>query len=327
MVRLTTVALIERKPDISRSLFTRYWRDVHGVMAARIPGFESYVQYHVTPLAGNTAATAEPVAGIGTRMAEPFEGIAIVTFADAADRAGLADSDISHFIQRDEQNVFRRALLYNLEAGASVTRRADPDAIVNAGPAWLAGSDAAQTAGPAWLAGSDAAQTASPAWRSAATSSNHPSASSSSVSVFVLVAAAAGLEPGTIASALGADGLVELHTHDLISGDPSAWNETDVDDGGGGRRFRCIVQGRWVDVAKARAAIARATTAGRGEIASYVVDDMYVMVERGRPTPLGLRGWDALQTIHEAGAANQLEDAVMDAIYRLSKGRADAKRS
>ena len=36
-----TVALIERKPGITRSLFTRYWRDVHGVMAARIPGFET----------------------------------------------------------------------------------------------------------------------------------------------------------------------------------------------------------------------------------------------------------------------------------------------
>jgi hypothetical protein len=143
----------------------------------------------------------------------------------------------------------------------------------------------------------------------------------------VLVPAAAGLEPETVASALGTDGLAELYTHDLISGDPTAWNKTDVDDAGGGRRFRCIVHGRWVDIVQARRAIERATAAVRGEIASYVVDDVYVMVERGRPTPLGLRGWDALQTIHEAGAANQLEDAVMDAIYRLPKGRADAKRS
>jgi len=113
MVSLTTVALLERKPDISRSLFTRYWRDVHGVMAARIPGFESYIQYHVTPLNDT-----------GASIVEPFEGVAIVTFADAKDRAGLANSDISQYIQRDEQNVFRRALLYNLEAGANQTLRA-----------------------------------------------------------------------------------------------------------------------------------------------------------------------------------------------------------
>ena len=102
MVGVTTVALIERKLAISRDLFTRYWRDVHGVMAARIPGFETYTQYHVTPMAGD----------------EPFEGIAIVTYASEEDRQGLANSAVTPHIHRDEQNVFRRALLYNLDAAA-----------------------------------------------------------------------------------------------------------------------------------------------------------------------------------------------------------------
>jgi len=69
----------------------------------------------------------------------------------------------------------------------------------------------------------------------------------------------------------------------------------------------------------ARNAINNATTESRGEIAAYRVDEIYVMVDRGRPTQLGLRGWDALRTIHEAGAANQLEDSVVAAIYRLPK--------
>jgi hypothetical protein len=64
MVGVTTIALLERKPSLSRPLFTRYWRDVHGVMAARIPGFESYTQYHVTPMTN-----------IGSEAIEPFEGI------------------------------------------------------------------------------------------------------------------------------------------------------------------------------------------------------------------------------------------------------------
>jgi hypothetical protein len=108
MSALTTIALLERKPDIPRDLFSRYWRDVHGVMAARIPGFASYTQHHV-----------EPIADLGSSIIDPFEGIAVVTFAASGDRDGLIESDITKHIHRDEQNVFRRALLYNLEAGAS----------------------------------------------------------------------------------------------------------------------------------------------------------------------------------------------------------------
>lgn len=118
MGKLTTIALLERKQGISRDLFSRYWRDVHGVMAARIPGFDSYVQHHVNP-----------ITDIGSKVVEPFEGIAVVTFANAEDRGGLIHSDVTRHIHRDEQNVFRRALLYNLEADASlVVGDADPAA-------------------------------------------------------------------------------------------------------------------------------------------------------------------------------------------------------
>lgn len=108
MASVTTIALLERKHGISRSLFSRYWRDVHGVMAARIPGFDSYTQHHVLPM--------DDVGSLGV---EPFEGIAVVTFAGESDRDGLIHSDITRHIHRDEQNVFRRTLLYNLDADAT----------------------------------------------------------------------------------------------------------------------------------------------------------------------------------------------------------------
>lgn len=115
----TTIALLERKPTISRDLFSRYWRDVHGVMAARIPGFDSYTQHHVTPLLD-----------VGSAIVEPFEGIAVVTFAAPGDRDGLIHSDVTKHIHRDEQNVFRRALLYNLEPSATmVAGEGDGDAL------------------------------------------------------------------------------------------------------------------------------------------------------------------------------------------------------
>src|SRR3546814_20133346 len=75
-------------------------------MAARSPGFDRYTQHHVSPL--------DPAA-------EPFEGIAIVTYRTEEDRAGLIHSEVTPHIHRDEQNVFRRTLLYNLGEGASQT--------------------------------------------------------------------------------------------------------------------------------------------------------------------------------------------------------------
>ena len=40
------IYLIRRKPGMSGEDFHRYWRDVHGAIAARIPGLRRYVQCH-----------------------------------------------------------------------------------------------------------------------------------------------------------------------------------------------------------------------------------------------------------------------------------------
>jgi uncharacterized protein (TIGR02118 family) len=256
MVRVTTVALIERKPGVSRSLFSRYWRDVHGVMAARIPGFETYTQYHVSS-----------VTDYGSLNPEPFEGVAVVTFADERARQGLVSSEVTRHIHRDEQNVFRRALLYSLAAGASVTRCGAP------------------AGGP------------------------------SAVGCFLLVPAGCASSLESSVTALGTDGLIALSTHDLTSGDPGAWNATDVDDGGTGRRFVAVVHGEWRDETAALTAIRRCVAVSAGDVAAYRIDAAYVMVEAGRPTQIGLRGLDAVRTIEEAGATNQLEEDVVRAVY------------
>lgn len=43
------IYLIRRKPEMSREDFHRYWREVHGAIAARIPGLRRYVQCHAIP--------------------------------------------------------------------------------------------------------------------------------------------------------------------------------------------------------------------------------------------------------------------------------------
>jgi len=238
MVGLTTIALIERKPGISRSLFSRYWRDVHGVMAARIPGFGSYTQYHVTPQGDDLP---------------PFEGVAIVTFEHEDDVAGLMTSAVTKHIHRDEQNVFRRALLYSLAPGA------DRVLLGQSG-------NGGETFFHVVPQGADAAG---------------------------------------VADDLIEAGPTYLTSYDLTTGDPAGWNDTDVDEGGSGRRFVTVFHSRWQNGPPPIAA----------PVAAYRLDACYVMVEDGRPTIIGLRGLDAARTIEEVGADNQLADDVVRAIY------------
>ena len=42
---------INRKPGLSETEFHRYWREVHGPIAARVPQFRRYVQSHRIPFA------------------------------------------------------------------------------------------------------------------------------------------------------------------------------------------------------------------------------------------------------------------------------------
>jgi len=247
MAEVITIALIERKPGVSRSLYSRYWRDVHGVMAVRITGFGSYTQNHITPMHD-----------VGARNPEPWEGIAVLTFFDEKDRHALVTSQITKYIHRDEQNVFRRALLYNLAPGAGLSFAQSKDA----------------------------------------------------VTIFLVVPQ--GHEGSAVAKALTADGASHCTLYDLASGDPKAWNAADVDEG---RRFAAIIETRWTSEKAGRDAVSRAIAKSDGAVAAYKLDERWVMVENGRPTPIGLRGLDAVRTIEEINAVNQLEHEIEDAIY------------
>lgn len=47
MVKL--VYCFRRRPDMDHTTFSRYWRDVHAPLGARIPGLRRFVQSHVVP--------------------------------------------------------------------------------------------------------------------------------------------------------------------------------------------------------------------------------------------------------------------------------------
>ncbi len=253
MAKVETIALIEKRPDISRSLFTRYWRDVHGVMAARIPGFDSYTQHHVS-------SYSELKYNF-----EPFEGIAVVSFKNEADRAGLVESKITSFIHRDEQNVFRRALLYNLPKSAEV---------------YIGNEEAIGT-----------------------------------ILVYFVLPQSTNVDE--LISNIQTSSVKSLKKYDLTGGDPSAWNETDASDGQKGRLFTTLLETRWKDKEDLKTAIKKNPQISADRVGIYIVDDTYKMVEQGFPTHIGLRGLDAVKTIEEAKAENQLERNVVKEIYQI----------
>ncbi|QQP88615.1 EthD family reductase [Skermanella sp. TT6] len=75
----TLALLLYRKPGTTTEQYQNYWHDVHGPIAAKIPGLRGYVQKHVQPDAeGNV----------------PVDGIAELTFDSAdAQQAGFASPE------------------------------------------------------------------------------------------------------------------------------------------------------------------------------------------------------------------------------------------
>jgi len=42
------MGLLTRRAGLAPEAFRRHWRDVHGPLAARLPGLERYLQNHLT---------------------------------------------------------------------------------------------------------------------------------------------------------------------------------------------------------------------------------------------------------------------------------------
>jgi uncharacterized protein (TIGR02118 family) len=63
------LSFVRRKPDLDREEFCRYWREVHGPLAAKLPELRRYVQCHAL---SSAYAKGTP----------PFDGVAQLWFTD-----------------------------------------------------------------------------------------------------------------------------------------------------------------------------------------------------------------------------------------------------
>ncbi len=89
MIKL--VYCITKKPGLSYDEFSRYWKDVHGPIGARIPGLRKLVQSHTIP------------EGAQIRPAD-YDGMAELWFDDMASLRAASESAEWKASTADEDN-------------------------------------------------------------------------------------------------------------------------------------------------------------------------------------------------------------------------------
>lgn len=100
---IKAIYLIRRKPGLSSEDFHRYWREVHGAIAARIPGLRRYVQCH-----GVSVGEGEsPYDGAAEAW---FDDLEAVRRAVASPEYAAARADEARFI-----DLQRTALIFTEE--------------------------------------------------------------------------------------------------------------------------------------------------------------------------------------------------------------------
>jgi uncharacterized protein (TIGR02118 family) len=89
------VFVLHKRPGMGRDEFRRYWRDVHGPIAAKMPGLRKYVQNHPLP----DAASGDPLCdGIAELW---FDSAEALRAAFASPEGAATTADIPNFLDPD----------------------------------------------------------------------------------------------------------------------------------------------------------------------------------------------------------------------------------
>ena len=88
------IYVLHRRPDMDRGEFRRYWREVHGPLAARMPGLRKYVQDYPLP----DSSRDLPCDGIAELWFDSPEAMQ-TAFASPEGAATLAD--VPNFLDPD----------------------------------------------------------------------------------------------------------------------------------------------------------------------------------------------------------------------------------
>jgi len=291
---LTTIALLGKKPAVSAENFSSYWRDIHGTLATRIPGFWSYRQYHIDEEV--TELRRFPI-GIDL-MPEELDGFADVSFCSEEDIAGLSSSLTAELIKSDEQNVFSYSYLYSALPGDSLTIKN----LAIKSPA---------VKNPLGFPAS-AATTGDQSFIFLLSKPARQDMTEFKTSVTARVGALS----------QHCTGLVRIRANFFAPYDATAWPAPNVN-----HQPRHITDAAVElsfshrdDIRECFSAIDDSNLAGaQGLQFAYRVKSRYAMVESGQATLIGLRGLPALQLIRKLGADNQTSEPVLQALYGIGQ--------
>jgi hypothetical protein len=274
------------RKDVPLTVSHQYWRDIHGVLAARIPGLYQYRQLHLSPAKSDIY---DNISGISFDLPKEDQpnGIAQLLF--------LAQEDVQTFgshpfvtkhIFEDEQ--------YLVERNATQ---------------WSSGKMAATI--------KDVINAAKPQG-----SVSHPSlvialkkkkdisaASFQQFIIDILVPAWSGLK-----------NVLRLRYHLLDPYDDQAWQSPNVKhDWAAEKQYQA-----WIElVVKEERNAKELLTAFKKDglqkhisaIHTYPVFEKYTLMYNGQPTDIGYRGYPATQIIKKAGAVNQQQQELLAALY------------
>ena len=91
---IARMGLLQKKPDLSDAKFRAHWRDVHGPLAAKLPGLRRYHQNHVVD--------REQRGIVYARGSHDFDGISELWFDDLPSMQRAFSSDLVEEVAADE---------------------------------------------------------------------------------------------------------------------------------------------------------------------------------------------------------------------------------
>jgi hypothetical protein len=267
------------RTDIARAVSETYWRDVHGVMAARVPGLWQYRQLR---LEANRADLWAPVPGVSLETAPQVqpEGMQHLSFLSEAHHAAFGGSPVTtHHLFNDERHFVRRLVAQASPSGAARTLLDRVNDVDLQGAPRFPSFAVCFVPAPTlvWVEGFH---------RNLVETGQRWSEHRDVMRVRV--------QP--------------MQKHDpAIGNSPSVLHDWPTADGYLG----------WIEVAvrdeSVLAELHRVPWAGA--IHTYPISEVYTIVARGRPTEVGLRGFPALQTILAAGAEDQRTSRALAVVY------------
>lgn len=269
--------------DVPSEECYRYWRDVHGPLAARIPGLFQYRQRHLNPIVPGEWPAIDGVQ-MGLPLDQQPQGSAELLFLTPEDQASFGTSPlVTEYVFNDERNLVRRNVTYAVSEGNCRT-------LID------------QTGCPTPQGGMP-----NPGWMVCLQRAHGVDDESFREYLREQLALAWGQLPGVRRVRLS---LLEPY-------DETGWRSPGVrHDWSPEHQHQA-----WIDLVVSDRSVLRdlAETAGITDhvraLNPFPVAEQYTLVFGGQPTAVGLRGWPAVQTIDAVGADNQRDADLLEAMY------------